>query len=348
MSGLASIGEIEGDHIWVEAGAKWSEVLAKTVPAGLAPPTLTDYIELSIGGTLSVGGVGGASFRTGSQGDNVAALEVVTGAGELVICSPSENRALFDAVRGGVGQCGIIARARLRLAPLMGETVRLVQVMFPNLDTLLAAQLEVAKRGKALYIDGQSMGGPQGQPMHILTLIPGEEDPAGLGGQVIADKQCTFMEFAHRLQEFVAMMTQMGVWDGPHPWCDLFLPEARTLDFAKEAIETFEAPPNGVLLTYVFKRSAIDVPMMALPDSEWFFLVDLLRNAPPDQVPAMLAENDRLCALGASMGAGIYPIGAMPAADWSALYPAWDKLMAAKRAYDPDGLMTPGQGPQAS
>ncbi len=42
------------------------------------PPVFTDYIELSIGGTLSLGGIGGTSYRYGVQVDNVLSLEVVT------------------------------------------------------------------------------------------------------------------------------------------------------------------------------------------------------------------------------------------------------------------------------
>jgi FAD/FMN-containing dehydrogenase len=56
-------------------------VLDRALPRGLTPPTLTDYQDLSVGGTLSVGGIGGAMFRYGAQVDNVVALEVVTGVG---------------------------------------------------------------------------------------------------------------------------------------------------------------------------------------------------------------------------------------------------------------------------
>ena len=34
----------------VEAGAKWSEVLRATLAQGKAPPVITEYIELSVGG----------------------------------------------------------------------------------------------------------------------------------------------------------------------------------------------------------------------------------------------------------------------------------------------------------
>ena len=72
---------VENDRVVVEAGATWREVLGATLPRGLTPPVLTDYLDLSVGGTLAVGGVGGTTSHFGVQCDNVLALEVVTGQG---------------------------------------------------------------------------------------------------------------------------------------------------------------------------------------------------------------------------------------------------------------------------
>ena len=121
MSTLATVHEINAGDALVDAGLRWSDLLRQTLPLRLAPPTLNDYIDLSIGGTLSVGGVGAQSFRRGPQVDNVLELTVVTGRGELVTCSPTQNRQLFDAVRAGLGQFGVIVQARLRLVPAAAQ-----------------------------------------------------------------------------------------------------------------------------------------------------------------------------------------------------------------------------------
>ena len=57
-------------------------------------------------------------------------------------CSASINPDLFDAVRAGLGQCGIITRATLRLrrAP---ERVRRFQLFYPDLAVLTADQRRV-------------------------------------------------------------------------------------------------------------------------------------------------------------------------------------------------------------
>lgn len=100
----------------VPGGALWEEVLHWGVDNhGLAPASWTDYLRLTVGGTLSNGGVSGQSFRYGPQVSNVAELEVVTGDGECRVCSPSSHPDLFFAVLGGLGQFGVITRARIPL-----------------------------------------------------------------------------------------------------------------------------------------------------------------------------------------------------------------------------------------
>ncbi|MEU6787405.1 FAD-binding protein [Nonomuraea angiospora] len=79
--------EVRQDPAVVEAGALWSSWAQATLAHGLTPPVLTDYLELSVGGTLSVGGVGGQTRHHGSQADSVVELEVVTGEAGRRRCS---------------------------------------------------------------------------------------------------------------------------------------------------------------------------------------------------------------------------------------------------------------------
>jgi len=81
---------------------------------------LTAYLGLTVGGTLSIGGVGTTTFRHGAQVDHVHELQAVTGEGQLVMCSETRHRDLFEAALAGQGQCAIMTRAVLRLVPAAG------------------------------------------------------------------------------------------------------------------------------------------------------------------------------------------------------------------------------------
>ena len=76
MQGVVAMGK---DWCEVEAGAGWDVVLRAAMERGLTPPIVTDWLKVSVGGTLSMGGFGFMSFWRGTQMDHVLALEVVTG-----------------------------------------------------------------------------------------------------------------------------------------------------------------------------------------------------------------------------------------------------------------------------
>ncbi|XP_022147588.1 cytokinin dehydrogenase 3-like [Momordica charantia] len=102
--------DVGGEQLWVD-------VLNATLEHGLAPESWTDYLYITVGGTLSNAGISGQTFRYGPQIGNVTELDVITGKGDLVSCSPERNCELFHSVLGGLGQFGIIVRARIPLYP---------------------------------------------------------------------------------------------------------------------------------------------------------------------------------------------------------------------------------------
>ncbi|CAK9178476.1 unnamed protein product [Ilex paraguariensis] len=118
-------------YVDVWGGELWIDVLRSTLKYGLAPKSWTDYLYLSVGGTLSNGGISGQAFNHGPQISNVHELDVVTGKGELLSCSEEQNSELFHAVLGGLGQFGIITRARITLE-LAPQRVRWIRVLYSN------------------------------------------------------------------------------------------------------------------------------------------------------------------------------------------------------------------------
>jgi len=54
-------------------------VLHATLERGLSPVSWTDYLYLTVGGTLSNAGISGETFRFGPQISNVFEMDVITG-----------------------------------------------------------------------------------------------------------------------------------------------------------------------------------------------------------------------------------------------------------------------------
>lgn len=63
----------------VGGGQLWIDVLHATLEHGLTPVSWTDYLYLTVGGTLSNAGISGSAFRFGPQITNVYEMDIVTG-----------------------------------------------------------------------------------------------------------------------------------------------------------------------------------------------------------------------------------------------------------------------------
>jgi cytokinin dehydrogenase len=359
MSTLSTVHHIGSRSAVVDAGAVWSEVLTAALAEGKAPPVLTDYLELSVGGTLSVGGIGGTTFREGFQVDDVSSLEVVTGEGQLVTCSRGHNRDLFEAVLAGLGQCALIVRATVGVVRST-ELARTYLLPYSDLATFTADQRRLIGARRFDYVEGQVISDQAGGWRYLLEAAayftpPAEPNDAALlrglrydGAPIVED--VSYLEFHNRLAPVVADLIDTGVWFFPHPWINLFLPASVVDDFASEVLA--ELAPQNVLwpiLLYPFWTRRSTRPMLQLPDEPVVYLLALLRTAPPVPavVEAMLAANRALYEQARDVGGTQYPIGAIPfrRADWVEHFgDQWRKLVAAKRRYDPNRILTPGQG----
>ncbi|KAJ6825813.1 cytokinin dehydrogenase 4 isoform X1 [Iris pallida] len=141
--------ERNGYYVDAWGGELWVDVLNWTLAnGGLAPRSWTDYLYLSVGGTLSNAGISGQAFHHGPQISNVYELDVVTGKGELVTCSDEKNPELFHGVLGGLGQFGIITRARIALEPAP-KRVRWIRVLYSNFTAFTKDQEHLISLGNS-------------------------------------------------------------------------------------------------------------------------------------------------------------------------------------------------------
>ena len=81
----------------------WRSVLDATLKQGLAPPVLTNYLGLTVGGTISVGGIGGSLVAARHQTDQSARTRGGDRRGPGAECSPA-SIAICSTLRGpGLG-----------------------------------------------------------------------------------------------------------------------------------------------------------------------------------------------------------------------------------------------------
>ena len=361
MSTMNTIHHVHSDRITVEAGATWSKVLSATLPRGLTPPVLTNYLELSVGGTLAVGGIGGTTFRYGMQTDNVIELSVVTGDGRELVCSASSNSDLFDAVRGGLGQCGVITRATIRLirAP---ERVRRYHLCYPDLRSLTADQLAALAQGRFDYLQGSLLPDGAGSWQYQLEgVVFYDRDAAPDDKRVLAglsDRRAaaeisdlTYVEDVNAFARLENLLRTNGQWFNPHPWFLTFLRGSNAEQVASAILQGLtneDVGPFGRITYYPTLTKSLSTPLLRVPDESVAFPFNLLR-VPASNAAAkaeqMVAKNRVLYERIRSAGGILYPVSAFPMStnDWKEHFgPKWPLLVEAKRRYDPHMTLTPG------
>ncbi|MBC6463724.1 FAD-binding oxidoreductase, partial [Actinomadura sp. HBU206391] len=102
---------------WIEAGARWRQVLEHTTPHGLAP---LNGSSPSVGavGYLVGGGAGLLGRRFGFAADHVRRLRLVTADGRLREVTAEADPDLFWAVRGGKDNFGLVVGMEVDLFPV--------------------------------------------------------------------------------------------------------------------------------------------------------------------------------------------------------------------------------------
>ncbi|XP_064935094.1 cytokinin dehydrogenase 3-like isoform X1 [Musa acuminata AAA Group] len=287
-------GESGSSYADVSGGALWIELLRESLKFGLAPRSWTDYLYLSVGGTLSNGGISGQTFKHGPQISNVLQLDVVTGDGEQVTCSSTESSELFFAALGGLGQFGIITRARILLqdAP---QRVKWVRAFYDDFETFTEDQeLLVSKPDAVDYVEGFIVldehslhSSSVAFPSH-LRFTPEfhskgsyrvyyciefaihdyqveSTDVEQVETQLLRKMshipshfysvEVSYFDFLNRVRMEETMLRSRALWEVPHPWLNMFVPKSGIGEFKDLLLDNISPIVfEGLVLIYPLLR----------------------------------------------------------------------------------------------
>jgi FAD/FMN-containing dehydrogenase len=364
-STLNAIEHMGPDHVRVQMGLRWIDLIAKTIPLGLTPPLLTGFTGLSVGGTLSMGGIGATSFRYGAQVDNVLELEVVTGEGELLRCSPDERRPLFNAVLGGVGQYAIIVRAKLPLVGVL-PSARSYVINYLDAPTFFGDMQILTSSGKIDGVYALVVPNPSGGWVYQVNAVKyfatssPPNDAEVLAGlhfpppALTASSMDTFT-YDTLVDQLIAYLGSLGLTSIPHVWGDVFLPASLTEVFVQTTLATLtpaDLGPAGFVLLFPIRNAFSQDLAFRLPGEEHVYLFDVLTSGlptDPSYVSTELAKARSLFEGARAVGGTLYPIGSIPLTmskdDWARQYGAvYPELKIAKEVFDPAHILTPGPG----
>ena len=378
-SSLDNIGEPNPDWVDVQPGAFWSDVVATSLAKGLTPVALTVWLNLTVGGVLSVGGLGPMSLQRGAVIDHVLELDVITGEGRFVTCSPTKENRLFEAMLGGFGQCGVIVRARISLQPAPGQVASRT-LHYKDLGRMLRDVRRISEERRFDAQQGLISHGPDGVPVYSISCASFHSGSATPNlARLIADLEpfragevhtMSYSDYVNndQAQEMVqgvtgfskpaATTTSRPAATGPLIALTAWIPESGAQEFfeiyAAVQQDMADAPYHAGPITrdgyfYPLRPPLMTRPLLKMPISKLAFSALMERKAAdssPESIAKIMTGNRRLLETIKRIGGKRYPSQAgepMAQVDWPDHYgSAWAGFRAAKREFDPKSVLSPG------
>lgn len=368
LRGLDQIIEIDEARaqITCRAGATWRTVTNRLLPLGLSPPVLTNNLDVTVGGTLSTAGLGGASWRRGTQADHCLALEVVTGEGEIIRCA--EGSDLFDAVRGGLGRLGAITETTLELRRHQPR-FRSYDLLYDDLGALLADLKTLMQDERFDYLESWCVPLPQGMrkvdgrsqpfaqwffPLHATLEVV---DTAGNAAAQMRAKLAGLHYYKHvhteegDIGEFFARLDPLfdlwkagGFWDYTHPWMECILPWSACEFYIRQITAQMQPQflTGGHILLWPARGSAASAPYFCCPDEEYVMGLGILPAVPKHMLERALPRLKQASQAAQMLGGKRYLSGWLDfsPSDWKAHFGVqWEKMVALKQKYDPKAVL---------
>ncbi len=297
---LDRVEPLDSELVRAQGGARWGKVVDALAGTGRLPRVLADSGELTVGGTLSAGGIGTTSHRYGTQAGQVEQLEVVTGTGERVRCSPARNRDLFDAVRGGQGQFGIVTEAWIRLRAA-GERFRRYELRYRDFDRFADDFERIVDEDRFDRLRTETRVHEREIVLSAAVEYDGEpEDEKTLEG--LGHDEVDSIWDTPKVGR-AGMYPKWGFgWWNHHPWRDWFLPweTLRTL-LAQPWLDPRWAPRRPWCWTglYAIGGEATDAPLLMRPRGERMLSYSILavlgefQHEQANELAGRLREVDR-------------------------------------------------------
>ncbi|MCU1442990.1 MAG: Dehydrogenase [Cryobacterium sp.] len=154
-SGLTGVLAIDAEARTADVAGMctYEDLVAATLPRGLAPLVVPQLKTITLGGAVTGLGIESTSFRNGLPHESVLEMDILTGAGEVLTASPHEHADLYRAFPNSYGTLGYAVRLRIELE-LIKPFVALRHLRFHSLVDLVRAMRGILETGQ---LDGNSV-----------------------------------------------------------------------------------------------------------------------------------------------------------------------------------------------
>lgn len=154
----------------VEGMCTYEDLVDATLSFGFVPLVTPHLKTRTIGAAVTGLDVGATTFRHGLPHESVLEMDILTGSGEVLTCSPTENPELYRGFPNSYGTLGYAVRLKIELEPVL-DYVALRNVRFHDLATLTAVMADVVETGRYAGRDVDCMDGVVFSPTEAYLMM---------------------------------------------------------------------------------------------------------------------------------------------------------------------------------
>jgi FAD/FMN-containing dehydrogenase len=218
LGGVIAIDTVAGTAD-VQGMCTYEHLVAEVLPHGFIPYVVPQLRTITLGGAVTGLGIESTSFRNGLPHESVLEMDVFTGAGEVVTCSPERNSDLFETFPNSYGSLGYATRLRIRLERVPAY-VDLRHVRFHETDKLSTAIAEIAESGSWQGARVDAMDGVAfGPGEYYLTLAAWTDTPATAPSDYHRGQEIYYRSIQRRESDSLTMEAYLWRWDTDWFWC---------------------------------------------------------------------------------------------------------------------------------
>jgi len=360
LRGLNSVHvDVERAVVRVGGGALLGELDAATQEHGLAVPA-GQISHTGVGGLTLGGGIGWLMRHHGLSIDSLVAAEVVLADARLVRASEHEHPDLFWALRGGGGDFGAVTAFEFR-AHRVGPTILGGMLVYPwekARDALRASRELMAAAPDELTIFAALVTAPPQEPfppeLHgrpVLAVAVAWSGDVAEGERVLAPLRTRSRPAADLVgpMPYVALQSMLDA-TAPHGWRfydrQHYLAEVSD-DFVDALLAAFlRAPTPEAHVMTAWMGGAID---RVAPGATAFghrgaraltWIIGCSGEEPVDEVASWVRSTWEATRPYASGGVYVNALDAERPVREAYSDEVWERLLAVKRRYDPDGAFS--------
>jgi FAD/FMN-containing dehydrogenase len=207
--------QIDPESGWVdvEGMTTYEDLVAETLKHGVMPAVVPQLKTITIGGAVAGVGIEASSFKYGLVHETVLELEVLTGNGEVVLCTPhNEHADLFYGFPNSYGSLGYALRVRVRTVPVK-PYVRLEHLHIGDAQTFWETLTDLCTEREADFIDGVVFG-PSDMTITVGRFV--ESAP------YVSDyhfEHIYYRSIRRRNKDFLSVADFLWRWDTDWFWC---------------------------------------------------------------------------------------------------------------------------------